>query len=465
MNLPESDIKKEFEQLKFKNADEKVRFLESLFDSNLTEEQLFYISELVFDEDKGVRNSVSFLIINNSNEKIAAKIVPLTSSGDISIRNFAGELLIKIGSKAVNPILEYIDSGNDDEKKFLIDVLGLIGDGRASAKITRILNSVKNENVILACIEALGNLKSEKSLYHIMSFYGLNDLYKPVVIESLGKIGSPAALGFISSKYEEEIDELVKFSIIESFGSIGDEETFFFLLAELNEVKGALVWPIIKSIYNLKEKFRLDIPFDERMKDIILQTVLEADAEYKKIAASLLMVFNDKEVISVYLKILGNDAETDEIIAPKFWENPKLTFEIISEMMSQQTENVKELLNLLKDIIQLDGEEKYHLAPSLQLRNLTDSLSRFLSDHDEEIRILALELLFILDKNIAVLFADDFCGDTNLWNRLKLVEILEEVIHPKADEALLKLANDAEEMVRERASYCLAKRNFQSKLK
>ena len=291
-----------------------------------------------------------------------------------------------------------------------------------------------------------------------MAFYSLNDLYKPTVIESLGKIGSPAALGFISSKYNEEEDELIKFSIIESLGLIGDEETFFFLLAELNEVKGPLVWPIIKSIYNLKERFEFDIPFDERMKKTILQTVLDANSEYKKIAASLLLVFNDEEVISVYLKILGDDEETDQIISPKFWENPRSVFDIIAKMLNQKPQNIKPLLNLLKDVIQLDGAEKYSSIPSLQLRNITDSLSQYLSDHDEEVRILALELFFILDKNVAVLFIDDFSEDSNLWNRLKLVEILDEVVHPKTEEILMKLANDSEEMVKERASFCLSKR-------
>ena len=458
MKQTEREIAKELESFKEKSSDEKLIILESFYDHELSGAELELICDYITDADKGVRNSVAYLLINNADDTIAKKIVPYVSSPDISIKNFAGEILLKIGSKAVDAMLEYIDVGNDDDKKFIIDILGLVGDSKSSAKITRLLNSNENENVILACIEALGNLKSEKSLYHLMAFYGLNELYKPTVIESLGKIGSPAALGFIASKYNEEEDELIKFSIIESLGLIGDEETFFFLLAELNEVKGPLVWPIIKSIFNLKEKFQFDIPFDERMKKTILQTVLDANPEYKKIAASLLLVFNDEEVISVYLKILGDDEETDQIISPKFWENPHMVFEIIAKKLAQKPQNIKSLLNLLKDVIQLDGEVKYSSMPSLQLRNIIDSLSQYLSDHDEEVRILALELLFILDKNVAVLFVDDFSEDSNLWNRLKLVEILDEVVHPKAEEILMKLANDSEEMVKERASFCLSKR-------
>ena len=460
MKETKSEIFKEFGTLKEKSSEEKIIFLESLYDSKLSQDELNSIYDLITDNDKGVRNSVAYLLIKNANENIARKIVPYTFSHDTSTINFVGEILIKIGSEAVNAILDYIDTDNDDNKKFLVDILGLLGDNRASAKITKILNSSESENVILACIEALGNLKSEKSLYHLMAFYGLNDLYKPTVVESLGKIGSPAALGFIVSKYEEESDDLIKFSIIESLGLIGDEETFFFLLAELNEVKGPLVWPIIKSIYSLKERFGFDIPFDERMKKIILLTIVEANTEYKKIAANLLSVFNDKEIISAYLKILGEDIEIDEIITPKFWENPQIVFEIISELLNQNPQNIKALLTLLMDTIQLDGEEKYNIIPPVQLRSLIDSLSHYLSDYDEEIRMLALELLFIIDKNAAVLFVDDFSEDNNLWNRLKLVDLLHEVFHPKANEALIKLSNDTEEMIRERAISSLSKRNL-----
>ncbi|MGB8320306.1 MAG: hypothetical protein WCE54_19390, partial [Ignavibacteriaceae bacterium] len=195
-------------------------------------------------------------------------------------------------------------------------------------------------------------------------------------------------------------------------------------------------------------------------KKIILQTIVDASVEYKQIAANLLLIFNDKETVTVYLKIFGEDEEIDQMISPKFWENPKLVVEIISDLITMNPNNIKPLLNLLKDVIQLDGEEKYNSMHSLQLRNLTDALSKYLSDHDEEVRMLSLELLFLLDKNVAVLFVDDFSEDNNIWNRLKLVEILGEVVHPKADEVLLKLSNDSEEMIKERADFCLSNRDI-----
>ena len=48
--------------------------------------------------------------------------------------------------------------------------------------------------------------------------------------------------------------------------------------------------------------------------------------------------------------------------------------------------------------------------------------------------------------------------DNDLWNRLKIVEILDGINNPKADRALLKLSNDPEEMIRERAQFALSQR-------
>jgi hypothetical protein len=69
-----------------------------------------------------------------------------------------------------------------------------------------------------------------------------------------------------------------------------------------------------------------------------------------------------------------------------------------------------------------------------------------------------LELLFLLDESFAVLFLDKMVEDNNMWNRLKLLEMLENVRMPEADLALHKLAEDREEMISERAQFVISQR-------
>ncbi len=132
--------------------------VESLFNENLNDLVIEDICSMVEDRDKGVRNTVDLMLSINPSPQIPAHLIKYVSSPDISTRNLAGEILLKIGGNSVNAMLDYLLIGNDDDKKFIIDILGLIGDSKAAPVVLEILKVGGNENLLLACIEALGNL-------------------------------------------------------------------------------------------------------------------------------------------------------------------------------------------------------------------------------------------------------------------------------------------------------------------
>ncbi|MBS3946672.1 MAG: hypothetical protein KGZ42_14295, partial [Melioribacter sp.] len=49
-----------------------------------------------------------------------------------------------------------------------------------------------------------------------------------------------------------------------------------------------------------------------------------------------------------------------------------------------------------------------------------------------------------------LLFIDSMIKDENMWNRLRLVELLEVINNPVAKDSLMKLMEDNEDMIRER---------------
>ncbi|MHB1687842.1 MAG: HEAT repeat domain-containing protein [Ignavibacteriaceae bacterium] len=439
-------------QLKSDDPSVRSMAVEALINESLTDEVAEMACSLVEDSDKGVLNSVDLMLTLNTSPQIPYYLVKYISSTDISTRNLAGEILLKIGSNAVNAMVEYLKLANNDDRKFIVDILGLIGDPKVAPDILELLKSNSNDNVVMACIEALGNLHSDAALEVILSIYERNELFKPTIIEAIGKIGTSKALDFIFLKYNEE-DDLTKFSMIESLGLIGNEEAFFFLLSELNEIDGPLIWPTVESIFLLKEKFMLNVPYDERMKNMVLKTSEEAPAKYKKPAANLLTAFDGDDTFIACLKIYGEDIETDEIIKPKIFEKPYTFFEIISSIINQNPGNLKNLLGLTLEVISLDKEKiKDHLS-NIQMRNLTDSFTRCLDNPDEETRKLATENLFAFDQDIALLFLDKILEDDNIWNKLWLLEILGGINSSEAEHAISELANDKEEMISERAKF------------
>jgi len=435
------------------DASLRKKTVEALMFSCPPEEVLVRLCEMIADNDKGVRNTVSIKLSNNPEWNAAKYLVNYISSDDISVRNLAGEILLKTGVSAVSALETKVFNANDADQKFIIDLLGLIGDPSIGKTTLKVLIESQCENVILACIEALGNIKYADAVQSLISFYRKSELYQPSIIEALGKIGSKEALGFMMAKYDEA-DELSRFSIIEGLAAAGDESTFFFLLNKLYNTTGPLVWALIQTITELKDKYGFDIPYDEKIRSLILRTISEGEEQFRSAAVRLAVNFHDADTTDQLLKILGIDPMLDEDIRQNLMSNPQNVIAKIPAIIKQQPANLKDLLFLLNDIIEANFDE----IKAIGLHSLNDALTQCITNPDEEVRRTSIELLFKLDEEIALLFIDIMMEDENIWNRMKLVELIQYSKNPIAEDALLKLQNDEEQMVSETAKQILSER-------
>ena len=413
------------------------------------------LAEKLSDEDKGVRDAVSSALILSDNVNIPYSIVPYISSDDISVRNLAGEILLKKGSSSLKAMLENLPLCNADDKKFLIDIMGLIGDVDAIADILKELPKAEDENLVLSCLEALGNLGATAAVNDLFIIYDKNELYKPTIIEALGKIKSPDSLNFILEKYKEE-DELTKFSIIEALGSIGNETSFYFLLSELPKLEGPNVWAAISSINKLRENYSLDVPYDEKLKQAIIKTLDESDVDYKCAAADLINGYFDEDMLDVCIKIFGADPEIDLKLSAHFYRSPEVFCTKVTEVLSMSPHNTKSLLQLVKMLFEQNENELSCSMAMIDKQKLNEILFKNLENPDEETRIIAIELLFKIDIDTALMFLDTMLNDDNMWNRLYLLEVLENIDDEKVIPGISKLAEDPEEMISERAKFLLS---------
>ncbi|MBA4406876.1 hypothetical protein C0389_06340 [bacterium] len=454
------DEPKLIELLKSEDEAAKIEILDHIVDKELSDEMCRIVADLIKDEDKGLRNSATFLIKNNRNPKFPELIAQFVTSPDLSIRNLAGEILIDLGELSVEPLINFNHQDDNDTLKFIIDVLSLIGDQRAALFIMGILSTSENDNVILACLEALGNIRLDSAIDVMILFYDRNELYKPTVVEALGKIGSKAALDFLVERFPAE-DELTKYSILESLGSLGDMNTFYFLLEQMSEISGPMVLPLIMSLSALKEKCYLDIPFDNRMKNLLLYAIAEGTPEHKKTAFNLIDTFDDKEILSASLSLLGDDYELDDLIRSKIFRNADFIYLEIAKQLNQNPHNLKNILELFLATINYVRDFGTQLNVNLMdIRNIVHGVSGLLSHYDEEVRRTAMEILFELDQESALLFVDVMTNDENNWNRLRLLEIVESLPGEEFNSVIQKLLNDEDEMIRERAVYSASLKNI-----
>jgi len=433
--------------------------IEEFFNREMDEEILRNICNRINDSDQGVRDAVNNVLMLSDNPKIPSYLVSLVSDKEIIVRNLAGEILLKKGFASVNALVEYLlKSDNVDDQKFIIDILGLIGDTSVEDIIIDVLRNSTNENVVLSCLEAFGNLSSENAFSFLSEYYEKNELYKPTIIEAMGKISKPEALEFMIKKYETE-DPLTKYAICDCVGQIGNEDTFFLLLSELKKHEPPMTWAIVHSLWLLKEKYDMDIPFDETTKLAILNAIAGAENEYKKAAISLLKNFIDGEVFRTFLKIYGDDYLIDEEILSSLSRNVNLFISELIEYLNNTPKNLRSVLELFRQVLDMFGSEMLNEVEQISKHKLCEKLSVFLTNPDEEVRRMVMEYLFLINADIAMIFVDTMTSDTNVWNKLRLIELLEFVGNSDALHALELLSKDEEEMIQERATQVLSSIN------
>jgi HEAT repeat protein len=459
MDVKAENSREIFELLTSGESEKVTELLYNLSFDEVDSEVIKSIVPLILQGDKSIKNATSNFLIQSNHSTIPSLVIEYISSEDISIRNLAGEILLKKGTDSIKAICEKLPNiTNDDDIKFLVDILGLIGDKYPEDLIIDILSKNENENVIVACIEALGNIYSEKAIDSIIPFYEKSEILKPVVIEATGKISTLKSLQFITEKFKTD-DDLLRFTMIESLGEIGDEETFYFLLSQIENLGGALIWPLLEAIYKLKVKYDLEVPFDDKIKKCVLDTIINAEPRYQIVAAHLVTVFDDPEILFACLSIYGIDMELNELLYGKFMENKNVIISRLYNVIDSSNKHLVSVLELLTSMIQ-DEQLVLKELSVLDKRRLTESLSNSLTNPDEVVRILAAELLFMIDTETALLFVDTMIADENFWNRMRLLDILSEIEHPLAMESIERLVSDPEEMVREKSKEIALRKQY-----
>lgn len=448
-----SDLENDFRlKLESNSATERKQALEALLSYDLDDGLIEIVANLFADPDKGVRDAASMLFTLQPYPQVPSYIVRYCFSDDISIRNMAGEVLLKNGEYSIPALMEELGKGNSDDEKFIIDILGWIGSPEPTEKIIEVLKTNKDENVILACAEALGNIHAEEAVPILLELLenDVEEILTPTVMEALGKIGNKEAVNHFMKVYNNQ-DILTKYTIIESLGRVGDAESLGFLLEELQQTESSLIGPIVKSSEQLLSNLGFEIELNDELKLVILKALDENDEDTVLAAVRLLYNYENQEIIEAFVSIYGTFEALDEMLKDKFIQTHQISRNLILDRIISNGENTKKLLILYKEISLLSEELDFEPLSDTNQLEFLNTLSELVDNPDEEVRMTAAELLFHINPKDALLFADKIINDDNVWNRLKLIELLSEVNEPQAIDLLKKLADDSEEMVRERA--------------
>lgn len=436
-----------------KSPEEIIQLVEDCYSKNLNDDEISLLAELLKYPDKGVRNSVSFFFINSNHNLIPYKVVEYVKSPDTSIRNLAGDILLKKGTDSIQALINFIDFGDADDKKFCIDILGLIGNPVVCEKVISELEKSTNDNLTLACIEALGNLHCPEIEKVVAPIYQKNELFKPTIIEALGKAGSNEVIQFLIDVFDEE-DELIKYAIIEALGTIGNEETINFLLARIKSETYALVGPIVNSIYQLVNRYGVQCKSSAQIIEKVIAASDFIDQNHSMAVVSFLINHINDDIIYVFMKLFGKDFEVDMIIRGAFDNNLKAFVTLLPSYLMSANNNLFDLMTYFKEVLYVSPNEVKEVIDQ-KGDNIFKAFVRLLSNKTDEIRALAAEIILILNPNVGILNADKLISDPNVWNRMGYLENFASAVQPFPEEFIRKFTMDNDEMVKNRAEFLL----------
>lgn len=238
------------------SQDEEVRLsgLQSLYRC-ADEKRIDLVCASLGDESWRVRKEAVNLFLSlpdavSNAERIIALLYDEENAG---LRNSAAEILVKLNAPILPILIKAADSPDPDVRKFILDILGDIGDHGATPLMLRYLQSDPEVNVRASAAENLGKIRDTSAVPVMVKALSEPDLLVQFsLLDALGRIGC-------SVKVEKFIDlsekSLLRKPLFDAFGRIGDETAIPVLLAGLLDPMRNVREAAIMALQNLISRY------------------------------------------------------------------------------------------------------------------------------------------------------------------------------------------------------------------
>ena len=264
------------------------------------------------DSDLGIREIAADHLAKIKGDTASQLLIRFLAHDDIGTRNLASEVLIKIGPSAVPALLDNIENDDHDVRKFICDVLGLIGDSRAVDALVQHLWD-DNANVVCSAAEALGRVGSPRAVESLVAVAEkIQDALLPA-IEALGKIRDPKALDYLYRCLQSD-DPMVVLVSVEAVGQIGLVDSVSHLAPYLNSSERTTAETALAAIIAVSrlnnDRIDIDLPLDN-FADFLFDGIKNRDRAITEFTLSRLSHWFGSKVIAGLLDVLEYVEEDD----------------------------------------------------------------------------------------------------------------------------------------------------------
>ncbi|MCL5268230.1 MAG: HEAT repeat domain-containing protein [Bacteroidetes bacterium] len=349
------------EQLHTSDPSEKRIILEALYDHYNSDMVLEEAAQLLADDDRGVREAASRVLVLASSDKAASLTAPHISNTNIAVRNLAGDSLVRMNVAAVNSLLPYVDSADKDTRKFAIDLLAqlpatLDAINRIAARL-----SDSDTNVVCASIDALGALHARAYLGRILDMFDSAAYARPNIVNAVAKLTHNGESDFFLKALTDE-DPVVQLAAAEALAARKDPAVLDALLQKLDSVSELARPVVLHSIVILLESGDYSGKLSNRLKDYLIEMLDDIDPVYVRTAVRGLRHFIDEKVLCALIDHAGKADTIDRAIVSVMEERPQVAVPLLLKRTSGQPNKiplVKILITMIDNLVARGSAEAH----------------------------------------------------------------------------------------------------------
>ncbi|HKK20118.1 MAG TPA: HEAT repeat domain-containing protein, partial [candidate division Zixibacteria bacterium] len=326
------------------------------------------------DADMGIREMAADLLCNIKGDIAAQLLIKFLAHGDIGTRNLAAEILVRFGGEAVPALIAEIENDDHDVRKFIVDVLGMIGDERSTGAICGRLHD-SNINVVCSAAEALGEIGSSATIPELVEAYRRTPDVRLQAVEALGKIGDPSTLQYLIEFLGSD-DPVVLYAAIEALGNLNRQESVDHLIRFLeypdSTIAEAALAAIIHISINNDGRIGHDLPLD-KFSEFLFEGIRNRDPRITKFTLGHLSHWYGSKVVQSLLDVVAyvEDDDLKRIVEILAQIGPSASDLILRKFPESSTSVKLVLLNILKQYVD---------------ENIARSLLPFTKDTDPDVR-------------------------------------------------------------------------------
>ncbi len=249
MNLQEIEFALQSEEEEIRRS--ALKFLKGIS----LQDSLGIIITAMSDESWRVRKeAVDAFIGHEPDEDSINKLLELLRNEDnAGLRNSAAEAIIRLGSSAVVPLIRMVRDTDSDVRKFIIDVMGAIGDAAFAQSLLDALSD-PDVNVSSAAAEHLGVLGDSSVAPFLINAIVANEavLFRFSALEALGKL-SPS--GDVPAEILALADhDILRKAVYDYLGNASDAASLLFLIDGLSCRQKSARAASIKALFKIYDR-------------------------------------------------------------------------------------------------------------------------------------------------------------------------------------------------------------------